>query len=341
MASHSIDVRQLASYLESRIAGFKGPLTVEQFAGGQSNPTYKLTAASGVYVLRSKPPGQLLKSAHAVDREFRVISALANTDVPVARAYHLCEDDAVIGSTFYVMSFEQGRIFWAAALPELDRSERPAIYDAINRALAALHNVDINAVGLADFGKPGNYFERQLSRWQQNYRAAETHRIDSMEQLMAWLPANLPADDGRVSLIHGDFRIDNMIFDPRQPRIIALLDWELATLGHPLADLAYYCMWQRLPALGATKGLAGADPAALNIPSEQQFVEQYCQRTGIARVDNWPFYLAFSFFKMTAIVQGIMKRALDGNATNSSALEVGKMAGTLSDMAMALIAEGK
>jgi len=337
MAAHVIDARKLATYLESHIDGFRGPLTVEQFAGGQSNPTYKLRAASDIYVLRSKPLGVLLKSAHAVDREFRVIKALADSKVPVATAYHLCSDDSVIGSMFYVMSFAAGRNFWDAALPELAREQRPAIYDAINNTLAALHNVDIEAAGLGDFGKPGNYFERQIGRWQQQYRAAETETIPSMEELMGWLPANLPADDGRVSLIHGDFRIDNMIFDPQQPRVIALLDWELATLGHPLADLAYYCMWLRLPKLGAVKGLAGEDSTALNIPSEQKFVEDYCRRTGVTRIDNWNFYLAFSFFKMTAIVQGILKRALEGNASNSSALEVGRMAGSLSTMAMALI----
>ncbi|HSB95973.1 MAG TPA: phosphotransferase family protein [Spongiibacteraceae bacterium] len=341
MAAHVIDARKLATYLECHIDGFKGPLTVEQFAGGQSNPTYKLRAASGTYVLRSKPLGVLLKSAHAVDREFRVVKALADSEVPVATAYHLCSDDSVIGSMFYVMSFAAGRNFWDAALPELTREQRPAIYDTINNTLAALHNIDIQAVGLGDFGKPGNYFERQIGRWQQQYRAAETETIPSMEELMAWLPANLPADDGRVSLIHGDFRIDNMIFDPQQPRVIALLDWELATLGHPLADLAYYCMWLRLPKLGAVKGLAGEDIVALNIPSEQKFVEDYCRRTGITRIDNWNFYLAFSFFKMTAIVQGILKRALEGNASNSSALEVGRMAGSLSTMAMALLERDK
>jgi aminoglycoside phosphotransferase (APT) family kinase protein len=341
MATHDIDASKLATYLERHIDGFKGPLNIEQFAGGQSNPTYKLRAASGVYVLRSKPLGVLLKSAHAVDREFRVISALANSAVPVATAYHLCSDDSVIGSMFYVMSFAAGRNFWDAALPELSPDQRPAIYDAVNNTLAALHNIDIEATGLSDFGKPGNYFERQIGRWQQQYRAAETETIPSMEELMAWLPANLPADDGRVALIHGDFRIDNMIFDPQQPRVIALLDWELATLGHPLADLAYYCMWLRLPRLGAVKGLAGEDVAALNIPSEQAFIEQYCQRTGIAGIEHWNFYLAFSFFKMTAIVQGILKRALEGNASNSSALEVGRMAGSLSTMAMTLINQGR
>lgn len=340
MSAFELDERKLATYLEQHIEGFRGPLRAQRFAGGQSNPTWLLEAASGRYVLRSKPLGTLLRSAHAVEREFRVIRALAATPVPVARAYHLCEDDTVIGAVFYVMSFEEGRIFWDAALPELSPEQRPALYDAINRTLAALHTVDIDAVGLADFGRPGNYFERQIARWEQQYRAAQTGRIDSMEVLIDWLAANVPADDGRVSLIHGDFRIDNLIFDRAEPRVIAVLDWELSTLGHPLADLAYYCMWLRLPALGATRGLAGRDPHALNIPSEAEFVARYCERTGIAAIDNWSFYLAFSFFKMTAIVQGILKRALDGNASNDSALAVGRMAPLLSDMGVALLERG-
>ncbi len=337
MTDFSFDVKRLTLYLGQHIDGFKGPLVIERFAGGQSNPTFKLSAASGTYVLRSKPPGTLLKSAHAVDREFRVIKALATSKVAVPKAYHLCLDESVIGTMFYIMGFAAGRVFWDAALPELSSAERPGIYNAINQTLAALHSVDIDAADLRDFGKPGNYFARQLGRWEQQYRAAETDRIDSMEQLIAYLPGALPPDDGRVSLIHGDFRIDNMIFHPSEGRVIALLDWELATLGHPLADLAYYCMWLRLPSLGATKGLAGEDIEALNIPSEREFIEQYCARTGIAGITHWNFYLAFSFFKMTAIVQGIYKRALDGNASNDSALEVGRMAGSLSDRAIALL----
>jgi len=337
MSVFLLDEKKLAAYLEVHIPGFRGPLRAQRFSGGQSNPTWLLEAASGRYVLRSKPLGNLLRSAHAVEREFRVIHALTASRVPVARAYHLCEDDGVIGAIFYVMSFEQGRVFWDAAVPELSAEQRPALYDAINETLAALHTVDIDAVGLGDFGKPGNYFERQIGRWEQQYRAAQTDPIESMETLIGWLHANLPPDDGRVSLIHGDFRIDNLIFDPVQPRVIAVLDWELSTLGHPLADLAYYCMWLRLPALGATRGLAGRDARALNIPSESEFIERYCERTGSGSIAHWNFYLAFSFFKMTAIVQGILKRALDGNASNESALSVGRMAPMLSDMGVALL----
>lgn len=337
MSTFVLDERKLAAYLERQVPGFRGPVRAQRFAGGQSNPTWLLEAASGRYVLRSKPLGTLLRSAHAVEREFRVIHALATSRVPVARAYHLCEDESVIGAVFYVMAFAEGRIFWDAALPEVSADQRFALYDAINQTLAALHTVDIEALGLADFGKPGNYFQRQITRWEQQYRAAQTEHIGSMETLIQWLNTNLPPDDGRVGLIHGDFRIDNLIFHPVEPRVVAVLDWELSTLGHPLADLAYYCMWLRLPALGATRGLAGRDPRALNIPSESEFVERYCERTGTTRIDHWPFYLAFSFFKMTAIVQGILKRALDGNATNNSALAVGKMAPLLSDMGVELL----
>ena len=334
---HAIDEPRLAAYLAAHVPGLKGPIRLQMLTGGQSNPTYRLSAASGDYVLRSKPPGALLPSAHAVDREFRVIKALAGSAVPVATAHHLCKDTSVIGSMFYLMSFEDGRVFWDAALPEVPRAQRPDYYDAINAALAALHTVDVAAVGLADFGKPGNYFERQIKRWQQQYRASETETIPSMEQLMVWLPDHLPPDDGRVSLIHGDFRLDNMIFHPREPRILALLDWELATLGHPLADLAYYCMWLRLPALGRPTGLAGKDAAALNIPSEQQLLERYHRRTGIDGSAHWPFYLAFSFFKMAAILQGILARAQQGSTTNHSALTVGRMAGSLSQRALELL----
>jgi len=255
------------------------PLDIEKFAGGQSNPTFKLTAGSGVYVLRRQPPGKLLKSAHAVDREFRVISALADTPIPVARAYNLCEDRDVIGSMFYVMEFCDGRIFWDASIPEVDKSERTAIYDEMTDILAELHGVDIEAAGLADFGKPGNYFQRQYDRWAGQYRASETHRIEPMETLMASLGDSIPADDGRVALVHGDYRLDNIIFDRMEPRAIALLDWELSTLGHPFADVAYLCMQLRMPqSVGAMSGLRGKDLAELGIPNEAEIVARYCER---------------------------------------------------------------
>jgi len=332
-----LDTGRLATYLEATIDGFTGPLTAQKFAGGQSNPTFLLESRSGKYVLRRKPPGQVLKSAHAVEREFRVISALAATGVPVAQAIHLCSDDEVIGSTFYLMSYVPGRIFWDAALPELQSEQRPAVYDAMNRTLSALHSVNVDALGLGDFGKPGNYFERQISMWTRQYQLSETESIPAMNLMLDWLPRNTPRDDGRVCLIHGDFRIDNMIFHPEAAQVSALIDWELSTLGHPMADLAYHCMSLRLPELSNMRGLGGKDRAKLNIPREEAFIAQYCERTGLSGIEHWPFYLAFSYFRLAAIVQGVMKRALDGNASSTKALEVGKMARPLAEMAVAVL----
>ena len=289
--------------------------------------------------MRRQPSGELLKSAHAVDREFRVIKALENSDVPVARAFHLCEDRDVIGSLFYVMSYQEGRIFWDPALPELNNSQRTDIYDEMNRMLAALHDVKIDAVGLSDFGRAGNYFERQVSRWSKQYKASETTRIDAMDKLMQWLPENMPADDGMVSLIHGDYRIDNVIFHPDQSKAVALLDWELSTLGHPYADLAYQCMQLRVDRDDAIAGLGDADRIALGIPSEDEYVSQYCQRRGITNITNWDFYLAFSFFRLAAILQGVLKRAIEGNASSDKAFVYGKFAPKLAGMAIDLIEE--
>jgi aminoglycoside phosphotransferase (APT) family kinase protein len=327
-----LDISTLGPYLEQQVGGFADLRSAKKFSGGQSNPTYLLNAASGKYVLRRQPPGKLLKSAHAVDREYRVIAALRETDVPVPRAYHLCEDRSLIGSMFFLMSFEEGRIFWNPELPEMPAGERTDCYTDLIRVLAAMHNVDVDAVGLTDYGKPGNYFERQTGRWSSQYRAAETHRIDEMEKLMAWLAANTPPDDGQVSLIHGDYRLDNVMMHASEPHAIAVLDWELSTLGHPLADLAYYCMCLRLPPAGRVQGLAGVDRAALGIPGEQEIVERYCALRGIEGIAHWNFYLAFSFFRLAAIVQGVYKRALDGNASSDRAMEVGRMAGPLARM---------
>ncbi len=337
MSVDQLDTKALDKYLAGRIKGFAGLQSAEKFAGGQSNPTFLLTADSGDYVLRRKPPGHLLKSAHAVDREFRVISALAATDVPVAKAYHLCEDDNVIGNMFYIMGFVDGRIFWDPALPDIKVPDRTAMYDEMNRVLAALHSVDIDAVRLSDFGKPGNYFERQVGRWTTQYLAAETETIEPMDTLMHWLPEHMPADDGQVALVHGDYRLDNMIFHPTEPRILAIVDWELSTLGHPFADLAYQCMQWRLPNAGISKGLADMDRKALGIPAEAEYVELYCQRTGRDGVPDWTFCLAFSFFRLAAIVQGVLKRALDGNASSARATEIGKMARPLAQAAVELI----
>ncbi|SHG00892.1 Predicted kinase, aminoglycoside phosphotransferase (APT) family [Microbulbifer donghaiensis] len=338
-AVENLDLAALQPYLEAHIEGFKGPISAEKFSGGQSNPTFKITAASGVYVLRRQPPGKLLKSAHAVDREYRVLKALADTDVPVAKVYHLCEDRDVIGSMFYVMEFLEGRIFWDAALPEVSKEERTAIYDELNRVLAALHLVDVDKVGLADYGRPGNYFQRQFDRWSSQYRASELERIEPMEQLMAWLADNIPEDDGRVSLVHGDYRLDNLMLHPTEPRAIALLDWELSTLGHPFADVGYLCMQMRMPAIGKVSGLLGKDLHALGIPSEQEYVATYCKRMGIEKIDNFSFYVAFSFFRLAAIIQGVAKRAVDGNASNKNAAEMGKYVGPLAELALEAIAE--
>lgn len=333
-----LDVGALGSYLEQHIDGFKGLQSADKFAGGQSNPTFLLNADSGRYVLRRKPPGQLLKSAHAVDREFRVISALRNTDVPVPNALHLCEDDSVIGTMFYVMEFCEGRVLWEATLPEYDNATRGALYDEMNRVMVALHSVDIEAVGLADFGRPGNYYARQIDRWTKQYRAAETDNIDAMEKLMSWLEQQSIPDDGRVSLVHGDFRLDNMMFHPTENRAIAVLDWELSTLGHPFADLAYQCMQWRIPADGAAlKGLGGIDRAAIGLPTEEEYVAAYCRRMGIDGIPDWNFYLAVSFFRLASICQGVYKRGLDGNASNSEAAKFGHAARQIAEAAMDVI----
>jgi len=332
-----LNLEELGPYLEANIESFKGLNDAKKFEGGQSNPTFLLTADSGQYVLRRQPPGELLKSAHAVDREYRVINALKDTDVPVARADHLCEDRDVIGSMFYVMSFENGRIFWNPALPEFDNKQRTDIFDEMNRVLCALHDVDIEAVGLGDYGRPGNYFERQIGRWTKQYKASETEPIAAMDQLMDWLPANIPADDGKVSLIHGDYRLDNIIFHPTQTSALALLDWELSTLGHPYADLAYQCMQLRLGPDAVIAGLGELDRKALGIPTEAEYVARYCERRKIDGIPNWDFYLAFSFFRFAAILQGVLKRAIEGNASSQKAFDYGALAPTLAAMAVDLI----
>jgi len=339
MSTQTLDTKKLGDYLAQHIPGFSGTLNAEKFAGGQSNPTFKLTAGDQSWVLRRKPPGELLKSAHAVDREYRVITALCDTDVPVPKTYVLCEDEAVIGSMFYVMEYMEGRILWDPLLPEAaDNAERSAVYDAMNQTMAALHNVNVEAVGLGDFGRPGNYFERQLSRWSKQYRASETQRIEAMETLMTWLEANMPADDGAVSLVHGDYRLDNMMFHPTEPRVIALLDWELSTLGHPLADLANQCMAWMLPRDGeGIKGLGGVDRAALGIPTDEAYIARYCERTGRDGIDNWNFYTTFSLFRLAAILQGIVKRAEIGTASSAEADSRGAMVVPLAEMAMKLI----
>jgi aminoglycoside phosphotransferase (APT) family kinase protein len=334
-----LDEATLATYLAQHIAGFSGPVKATKFAGGQSNPTFKLQTANATYVLRRQPPGKLLKSAHAVDREYRVIKALENTDVPVAKVYHLCEDVDVIGSMFYVMEFMDGNVYWDSSLPEMaDKQTRSTMYQNMVTVMATMHSVNVDEVGLGDYGKPGNYFERQISRWTKQYRLSETHEIPEMDQLISWLETNIPADDGKVSLVHGDYRMDNLMFAKDSSDIIAVLDWELSTLGHPYADLAYQCMQLRLPDnVGKATGLGDVDRASLGIPSEEEYVAQYCKLVGIDGIENWNFYLAFSFFRLGAIAQGVAKRAVDGNASNKEALQVGKLVQPLAQYALKIL----
>jgi len=288
-------------------------------------------------VLRRKPPGNLLKSAHAVDREYRVMKALTGTEVPVPRTHLLCDDESVIGSMFFLMEYVDGHVMWNPALPDLDRDERGAVFDEMNRVLAAVHSVDIRAVGLADYGKPGNYFERQVGRWTGQYQATATESIPEMESIITWLQQNTPADDGREALVHGDFRLDNMIFARDEPRVLALVDWELSTLGHPFADLAYQCMQWRVDGRGIIPGLGEVDRESLGIPTEEEYVDRYCRRMGIGYIPNWNFYLVFSFFRLAAILQGVRKRAIDGNASNERAMQLGEMVRPLARMAAELI----
>ena len=315
-ASFPEDAGALDAWVGAQVEGWRGPSRVTKFPTGQSNPTYFIENAGGRYVLRRKPPGKLLKSAHMIEREFRVLKALETCSYPAPRALALCEDESVIGTPFYLMAHVEGAIYWDPALPELPREERGRVYDAMNAGLARLHAIDVAKAGLSDYGRPGSYFARQLQRWSEQYRASETDQIADMDALIAWLGRNVPADDGRVALVHGDWRIDNMIFDPRNSRLLAVLDWELSTLGHPFADLAYQCMQWRLPNEGTLRGLAGVNRAEDGLPTEAEYVAAYCRRSGLDRVPDWTFLIAFSFFRVAAIVQGVYKRSLDGNASN-------------------------
>src|SRR5262245_12602221 len=333
-----IDTEALAKYLAGKLPGFRGPVSAEKTPTGQSNPTFLLASPSGRYVLRKKPPGQLLKSAHAVDREHRVMKALEGTGVPVPRMLHLCEDDSIIGTAFFVMEFVDGTVFWDPALPELDKAQRSKVYDEENRALAARDHVNPDKVGLADFGRAGSYFARQRDRWTKQYRASETERIEDMETLIAWLEKNEPPDDGRVSLVHGDYRLDNMIFAHDGSRLLAVFDCELSTLGHPFSDLAYQCMQWRMPNSSVIRGLGGIDRVALGIPTEEQYIAKYCERMGLAEIPHWNFCLAFSFFRLVAILQGVKKRGLDGNASNPErARQTGEMIPMLARMGAEVI----
>jgi aminoglycoside phosphotransferase (APT) family kinase protein len=328
---HPIDIAALARYLREIGIGDSDDLAVLQFQGGQSNPTYQVSAGPRKLVLRRKPPGALLPSAHAVDREYRVMNALAATDVPVARMIALCEDESVIGTPFYLMEHVDGRVLWDPALPGMTPAERAAHYDELNRVIAALHAVDYCGVGLGDFGRAGGYVERQIARWSKQYEAGAAARIPSMDRLIEWLPQHLPAGD-ETAIVHGDFRIDNVIFHPTEPRILAVLDWELSTLGHPLSDFAYHVMAWRLRA-GEFRGLADCDFAALGIPTEAEYVAAYCRRTGRGRIADWNFYLIFNMFRITAILHGVLSRALQGNAASGNAMETGGRAQRIADVA--------
>jgi aminoglycoside phosphotransferase (APT) family kinase protein len=341
---HAFDVGALQAYLRERHAGFEDGLRVEQFKGGQSNPTFRLVTPSRSYVMRAKPGpvAKLLPSAHAIEREYKVMSALQGSGVPVPHMHLLCNDESVIGRAFFIMEFMQGRVLWDQSLAESDKATRGAVYDEMNRVIAALHRVDFAAAGLADYGKPGNYFERQIARWTKQYLASVTEPIPAMDRLMEWLPQNMPQsalDASQVAIVHGDYRLDNLVFHATEPRIIAVLDWELSTLGHPLADFSYHCMsWHIAP--GTFRGIGGLDHAALGIPDERSYVRRYCERTGRiaaggepdAVMADWNFYMAYNLFRMAGILQGIAKRVVDGTASSTQARSSGAGARPLAEM---------
>ena len=330
--AYRFDEAALARWMADHVEGYRGPLTVEQFKGGQSNPTYKLVTPGRNYVLRRKPPGDTLKGAHAVDREARVLSALGGVGFPVAHVFGLCTDESVIGSWFYVMDMVEGRIFWDATFPTVSNAERPAYFDAMNAAIAGLHGIDYAAIGLGDYGKPGNYFARQIGRWSRQYlEDQDAGRDPDMDALIAWLPENIPAGE-ESSIVHGDFRCDNMIFHPTEPRVLAVLDWELSTLGHPLADFAYHAMMYQMPP-DIVAGLGGVEIGALNIPSEADYVAAYCARTGRTGIANWDFYIAFNSFRLAAIFHGIKGRVIRGMAASAHARERAKALPRLSALA--------
>ncbi len=342
---HPFDPNALQAYLEAHLPGFAGPLSLERFQGGQSNPTYKLVTPARSYVMRCKPgpAAKLLPSAHAIEREFRVMSALRGSGVPVPQMHLLCEDEVVIGRAFFVMEFMAGRILWDQSLPGMTPAERGHIYDELNRVIAAMHCVDVHAVGLGDYGKPGNYFERQIGRWTKQYTASITTPIAAMDRLIEWLPANMPAsarDDSQASIVHGDYRLDNVMFHPEEPRAIAVLDWELSTLGHPLADFSYHCMsWHIAPSV--FRGIGGLDLASLGIPDEASYIRRYCERTNrsdVAAVQaDWTFYLAYNLFRFVGILQGIAKRIEDGTASSAEAKHAAAGARPLADMAWQIV----
>jgi aminoglycoside phosphotransferase (APT) family kinase protein len=339
--AHAFDMAALAGWLSRHLEGFAGPLSVEMFKGGQSNPTYKLVTPQRNYVMRAKPGpvAKLLPSAHAIEREFAVMSGLAGTDVPVPRMYCLCEDEGVIGRAFYVMEYMDGRVLWDQALPGMTPAQRGEIYDEMNRAIAALHTVKFAERGLAGYGKPGNYLERQIGRWSRQYQASITQPIPEMDKLIEWLPAHIPPaarDDSLVSIVHGDYRLDNLMFHATEPRIVAVLDWELSTLGHPLADFSYHCMSWNIPH-GSFRGIGGLDLQALGIPAQDEYIRRYCERTGLTTVEalkaDWNFYMAYNMFRIAAILQGIARRVVDGTAASADAVSSGASARPMAELA--------
>ncbi|MDP3251710.1 MAG: phosphotransferase family protein [Hydrogenophaga sp.] len=345
---HAFDEAALAAWMKSNVPDFAGPLTVEMFKGGQSNPTYKLVTPQRAYVMRAKPGpvAKLLPSAHAIEREFRVMSALHGTGVPVARMHALCEDESVIGRAFYIMECVDGRVLWDQSLPGMTPLQRGAIYDEMNRVIAALHNVRPLEIGLDGYGKPGNYFERQIGRWSKQYQASVTQPIDAMDRLMEWLPQNVPSmarDESLLSVVHGDFRLDNLMFHPAEPRVLAVLDWELSTLGHPLADFSYHCMSWHIPP-GAFRGIGGLDLKSLGIPSEADYIALYCERTGFAKPEqlkaDWNFYLAYNMFRLAAILQGIAKRVEAGTASSAQAVSSAAGARPMAELAWRFASAG-
>jgi aminoglycoside phosphotransferase (APT) family kinase protein len=338
---HAVDTDALSGWLEVNLEGFIGPLTLEMFKGGQSNPTYKLNTPTKSYVMRAKPGpvAKLLPSAHAIEREYAVMRGLQNTDVPVPHMYCLCEDESIIGRAFYIMEYMQGRILWDQSLPGMESGQRSAIYDEMNRVISALHKVNFEERGLKQYGKPGNYFERQIGRWSKQYVASITQPIAEMDQLMEWLPRNIPSmarDEKMVSIVHGDFRLDNLMFDTNRPKVIAVLDWELSTLGHPLADFSYHCMAWHIPP-GSFRGIGGLDFEALGIPTEDEYIRMYCDRTGICQPvelkADWNFYMAYNMFRIAAILQGIAKRVETGTASSAQAVSSAAGAKPLAQMA--------
>ncbi|MEN9996531.1 MAG: hypothetical protein RL462_1307 [Pseudomonadota bacterium] len=339
--THAFDVAALEAWLNANMPGFQGPLSVEMFKGGQSNPTYKLITPACSYVMRAKPGpvAKLLPSAHAIEREFAVMKGLAGTAVPVAQMHVLCEDEAIIGRAFYVMEFVAGRVLWDQSLPDMTPAQRGEIYDEMNRVIAALHSVKFAEQGLASYGKPGSYIERQIGRWSKQYVASVTQVIPEMDKLMAWLPANIPSsakDESLVSIVHGDYRLDNLMFHSTEPKVLAVLDWELSTLGHPLADFSYHCMaWHIKP--GSFRGIGGLDHKALGIPNEAEYIKRYCERTGFTTPEklaiDWNFYMAYNLFRIAAILQGIAKRVEDGTASSDQAKTSGAGAKPMAELA--------